>query len=198
MNTVSASALDDLWLSFVSVTSTVGRSNYWKIGVSLAALKYCIEFTIVLLMTGEFFTPLEFINPWLSSKASFLVDREGGAWIGAAWILFTIPFVWVAIAMSVRRAADVGITPWCGLLVLFPVINLVVMSVLGLLPSGLLNSNETIESRRQQELVAQAYSPPPPIPDSLQRPSEVIRCWQAVLVGCLVQFAIGALSVWVL
>jgi hypothetical protein len=44
--------------------------------------------------------------------------------------------LWIAISMSVRRAADAGASPWLGLAVLVPVFNLPVMLVLAALPTS--------------------------------------------------------------
>ncbi len=49
--------------------------------------------------------------------------------------MWTLPFFWVAISMSVRRAADAGHSPWVGLLVIVPLLNLLVMLLLCTFPT---------------------------------------------------------------
>jgi hypothetical protein len=51
------------------------------------------------------------------------------AWTLAAW---TLPFLWIATSMSVRRAIDAGWSPWIGFLVVLPVVNLFVALILAL------------------------------------------------------------------
>jgi hypothetical protein len=51
-------------------------------------------------------------------------------------VLWTLPFLWIAVGMSVRRALDAGISPWHVLWVLVPFANLVAMIVLAALPSA--------------------------------------------------------------
>jgi uncharacterized membrane protein YhaH (DUF805 family) len=112
----------------------VGRRDYAISGFGLMACKYFAEYLAVRLMTGTTYTPLDFINPLYSARAKF----AGGApeWFGWAWVIWTLPFLWVAVGMSVRRAFDAGISPWHGLWVLVPVANLFAMLVLVCLPSS--------------------------------------------------------------
>ena len=56
-------------------------------------------------------------------------------WLGWALFFWTVPFLWIAVTMSVRRSVTAGGSPWFGLLVLVPVLNLLVMLVLAVLPN---------------------------------------------------------------
>jgi hypothetical protein len=49
--------------------------------------------------------------------------------------LWTIPFLWISVSMSIRRAADAGLSPWLGFVTLVPLVNLLFMIVLCCLPS---------------------------------------------------------------
>ncbi len=186
--------------SWFTLTGPVKRSEYLLVGFGLAIFKYAIEFTCIYFLTGHRFSPIDFVNPWLSTKAPFLVDAPAA---GFVWLLFTIPFVWIAIAMSVRRGADIGISPWVGLLILAPIVNLVVMGVLGLLPSNLVRySPERIaEEERERAQLAAAYQAPPFIDDTpiIMRDPQAVS-WKRVLLavglGCLTQTVVGAVSVW--
>jgi hypothetical protein len=51
------------------------------------------------------------------------------------WVVWTLPFFWIALSMSVRRAHDAGFSPWLGLLVLVPGLNLLTMLWLAVEPS---------------------------------------------------------------
>jgi len=88
------------WKQLFTIDCPLGRTPYVLTGLALGAAKYVIEAAIVFTLTGQFYTPAEFVNPWLSSKASFLVEHEVGTYIGIGWILFTLPFVWIAVSMS--------------------------------------------------------------------------------------------------
>ncbi len=151
------------------VSGLVNRRTYVVTGFSLALIKYSIEFAFVWFTTHQLFSPLDFVNPWLSSKAPFLNEAPG---TGLIWLLFTIPFVWIAIVMSVRRAADVGVTPWVGMLMLIPLLNLAVMALLAVLPSGSfkISDEQRALEDEQRRLLAMAYQP-----TSLEASNDFVR-----------------------
>ncbi len=185
-----------LWFS---VSTPVDRVTYAVVGCGLAVVKYAVEAITVYLLTDQFFAPLDFVNPWLSSKAPFLADSSNA---GLLWLLFTLPFVWIAIAMSVRRAADVGISPWFGLLMLIPLVNLAVMCLLALLRTGMFQhrDQENAENERRHRDLVGAFSPPvsedsQPRPDSGGSPA-LAPALAAMALGCLTQVVVGGISVW--
>ena len=89
------------------------------------ALKYGVEALLIWIYTSAAFWPWHFLNPVLSIRTEML--QSAPPWVG--WVLFiwSLPFLWIAITMSVRRAADSGSSPWMGLLVLVPLVNLMFM-----------------------------------------------------------------------
>ena len=114
-----------LWFG---VRAPVTRSQYIASGLVLAVIKYAVEAGVILALTGNWLTPLDFLNPSLAARQAAL---EGGPeWFG--WVLFAwnLPFVWIALSMSVRRAAGAGLPPWLGLAVLVPVAGLAAFDVL--------------------------------------------------------------------
>ena len=48
--------------------------------------------------------------------------------------LWTLPFLWIGVGMSMRRAVDAGRSAWFGMLFLVPLVNYVVMLSLAVLP----------------------------------------------------------------
>ena len=50
-------------------------------------------------------------------------------------VVWTLPFLWIGLSMSVRRAMDAGRSPWIGLLFVAPFVNYVVMAALAVVPS---------------------------------------------------------------
>jgi uncharacterized membrane protein YhaH (DUF805 family) len=120
-----------LWFG---VTESVGRWAYAASGLFLALLKYGVEAGVVWFYTGSTFWPWDFLNPALGPRTALL--QPGPEWLAWAWFLWTLPFLWIAVSMSVRRAADAGASPWSGLLVLVPLVNLVFMITMCFLPSS--------------------------------------------------------------
>jgi uncharacterized membrane protein YhaH (DUF805 family) len=112
----------------------VTRRDYDVAGFGLMALKYVVEFVVVVQLTGLLYTPLDFVNPLFSARQKLAAGAPD--WFGFAWVLWALPFLWIAVGMSVRRALDAGISPWHGLWVLVPFVNIVAMLVLACLPSA--------------------------------------------------------------
>ncbi len=95
--------------------------------------KYAVEAGVIFHYTNHVLTPWDFLNPLLSSREAVLqAAPQSLGWALFAW---NLPFVWIAFSMSVRRSADAGQSPWLGMLVLIPVVNLIVMIGLALVPS---------------------------------------------------------------
>jgi uncharacterized membrane protein YhaH (DUF805 family) len=112
----------------------VGRREYVISGFGWMALKYLVECIAVLTLAGVYYTPLDFVNPIISARARFVQGVPEG--FGLAWVIWTLPFLWIALSMSVRRALDAGISPWHGLWMLVPLVNIPAMLVLACLPSA--------------------------------------------------------------
>jgi hypothetical protein len=49
--------------------------------------------------------------------------------------VWTLPFLWIGVSMSLRRALDAGLSPWIALLFFVPFVNWVLIAVLAFLPS---------------------------------------------------------------
>jgi uncharacterized membrane protein YhaH (DUF805 family) len=110
----------------------VDRQVYAVSGFGLMILKYAAETGLIYYFTRDVLTPFEFLNPLRGERTRMLA--AGPEWLGWALFVWTLPFVWIAFSMSVRRAADAGLSPWLGLLVLVPLLNLAVMLLLAVLP----------------------------------------------------------------
>lgn len=121
-----------LWRLWFGVRDAVPRRAYLLSGVGLMLFKYAVEAGVIGYYAGHWLTPWDFVNPLLQSRAALL--QGAPSWLG--WVLFAwnLPFVWIAFSMSVRRAADAGLSPWTGMLVLVPLLNLLVMLWLAGLP----------------------------------------------------------------
>ncbi|MBW3540304.1 MAG: SRPBCC family protein [Planctomycetes bacterium] len=120
-----------LWFG---VRSDVTRGAYAATGFGLMAFKYGVETLAILLLADNVLTPLEFLHPLLSVRVRAM--EPGPEWLPWAVFAWSLPFLWIAFSMSVRRAADAGISPWSGLWVLVPILNLLAMLVLAVLPSA--------------------------------------------------------------
>lgn len=123
-----------LWFG---VTLPVARGVYAATGFGLMLFKYLCEAAVIWAFTHNFYLPWQFLNPLISVRMDLLQGAPD--WIGWAWFAWSLPFLWIAITMSVRRSADAGSSPWMGLWVIVPGINLVYMTVMCLVPSTPVN-----------------------------------------------------------
>ncbi len=127
---------------------SVSRAAYVVAGLILAPLKYCVEAAAIYGLSGKFFTPIDFFNPWLSGREYFTADAP--TWFGMVWVLWTLPFLWIGVTMSVRRSQDIGFSPWLGLLIVVPIANFVCIAMWAALPTNL---------RRTSRIVPQSGDP---------------------------------------
>ncbi len=111
----------------------VSRPAYAASGLFLIVLKYAVEAFLIWTFTGSQFWPWDFVNPLLTYRAELM--RPGPEWLPWALFLWTLPFLWIALSMTVRRVADAGGSPWLGFLVLIPLFNLMFMVALCFAPS---------------------------------------------------------------
>jgi len=118
-----------LWFTF---RDPVDRGTYFRHGVGLMAVKYGIDALLIWQYAGRVWTPLNYLSPLLSTRANVLRDAE---WLIPVLIVFALPFLWIGVSMSMRRAVDAGQSPWIALLFFVPAINFVLMGWLSVLPS---------------------------------------------------------------
>lgn len=111
----------------------VDRRRYLVAGLSLAVLKLGVEAVAVAALTGAWTSPLLYLSPLVSMRGELLAGvAEGWLAVGGLW---SLPFAWIGVSMSVRRAKDAGLHPAWGLLFLVPVLNLLGIAALAVLPS---------------------------------------------------------------
>ncbi|HAN31299.1 MAG TPA: hypothetical protein DCQ06_06835, partial [Myxococcales bacterium] len=141
--------------------TSVSRGAYLATGLGLMALRYLIDNLIYLAGGGEWAPLLTYLNPAFSVRWSMIehLQRGEGAWIVAALGLAALPFIWVGVSMSMRRAADAGWSRWLGLLFFVPVVNYIVIAALCVAPSiADSNSAERQPSVAEGSLVAPVLS----------------------------------------
>ncbi len=110
----------------------VQRREYLINGIVLAFLKYAVEASVIRASTGRHLTPVDFVSPSLAKWERVL--QGAPEWLGWGLFVWSVPFIWIALGMSVRRSAAAGLSPWLGTAVLIPGVNLALMAVLCFLP----------------------------------------------------------------
>ena len=125
------------------------------------------------------------MNPLLAAREQF--TAEAPLWLGMAWVIWTLPFLWIALSMSVRRAAFLGVSPWWGLVVLVPVVNLVGMAVMACIPdrwSQPLSQAEQIRREEVDRQLAAAYASPM-TPPSYKPPGRPVDLRSGIVAAML-------------
>jgi hypothetical protein len=125
-----------LWFGF---SRPVNRWVYIWSGVGLMALKYAADSLLMYFATaGKFLDPVEYLHPSLAHRWHALmgdVDPSMNQWWVYVSIAWTLPFIWIGISMSARRALNAGWSRWFGLLFFLPVANLLVILALCVAPT---------------------------------------------------------------
>jgi hypothetical protein len=87
----------------------VTRGPYLRWGLGLALLKFVLDTAVVWACTRRAWSPLGYLVP------SFVLrDHAVGPAPEVMYLLLAalaLPFLWIGVSMSVRRAADAGISP---------------------------------------------------------------------------------------
>ncbi|PYT42805.1 MAG: hypothetical protein DMG45_08550 [Acidobacteria bacterium] len=111
----------------------VGRAEYAAVGLIGVAIKHNLDRLIAL---AFFANNLNFLNYWAplgkAARLDHLSNRE--AKFLATLLLFSVPFLWVGVAMTVKRLRDAGQPVWLVVLFFFPVINVLFFLALCALP----------------------------------------------------------------
>ncbi len=176
-----------LWFG---LSASVTRKTYVLTGVGLMVLKVVLDNVIAYIGTGRPWSVAAYLIPSFALKAQQTNVAPTPEWVLITMIVVTLPFVWVGVSMSVRRAADAGRSPFLGLLFLVPIINWIVMVVLAALPSP------ATGSRWKAPPAPGVYrNPVQPVqtegaPDSLPK-REIDPGVKATLIGMLSSVVIG-------
>jgi len=119
-----------LWFGF---RDPVDRGTYFRHGVGLMALKYAIDALLIFVFAHQIWSPFTYLSPLLSVRATLL--HTAPRWLLPLIVAIALPFLWIGVSMTMRRAVDAGSSPWIALLFFVPVLNYCLMLLLAVLPS---------------------------------------------------------------
>ena len=120
-----------LWFG---LSERVDRRTYFFTGAGLMFLKYLVDATIVWTYTSRWWSPLDYVSPLWSVRAGALRGVPASVMLGLA--LWTLPFVWIGVSMSLRRAVDAGRPAWLAVLFFVPYLKFLLMFTLCVLPTA--------------------------------------------------------------
>ncbi len=111
----------------------ISRSIYLRDGAALMAAKYLIDALFIKMVSGAWWTPLDYLSPGITLREEKLALVPAWALVVlAAWCL---PFIWVGMSYSLRRCIDAGRSPWIALWFFVPIANYLMMLLLSVAPS---------------------------------------------------------------
>src|SRR2546425_12769931 len=61
---------------------------------------------------------------------------QAPVWLLPVLPLWTMPFLWIGVTLTLRRCRDAGLSPWLALGFFVPYANYILMLVLSLVPGG--------------------------------------------------------------
>ena len=111
----------------------VTREQYLKWGLVLMLVKYLVEALGCYLLADRIYTPFNFLTPLFHQR---FPEYDATPALIPLYVLWSLPFIWIGVGMSIRRAVDAGKNPWYALLFFVPGINFLVMGALSYYPSS--------------------------------------------------------------
>ena len=120
------------FLPSTSLNEPLGRRAYVTAGLTLMAVKYAVDATLIYMATGITWTPIDYLVPLMSFVGAKVALFP--SWLNLLLLAWTAPFVWLGVTLSVRRAHSAGISPWWVVAFFLPVLNYGFMLALSLLP----------------------------------------------------------------
>src|SRR5207244_12123073 len=99
----------------------VDRRAYLQSGAALMLLKYTVDASLVWAFVGRWWTPLGYLNPVWTLRQQLL--RGAPDWLAPALVVWTLPFLWIGVSLTLRRAGGAGRPPWWWLLFFVPPVN---------------------------------------------------------------------------
>jgi uncharacterized membrane protein YhaH (DUF805 family) len=121
----------NLWFTF---DHPVTRREYLLSGLLLAAVKYAVDIALVWNATGRIWRLTDYLSPASSLISTKLAGASSTLLIVLA--LWALPFLWIGVSMSMRRAIDAGRSAWLALLFFVPGVNYLFMAVMCALPTS--------------------------------------------------------------
>jgi hypothetical protein len=122
-------SISDVW----RWRGTVDRQRYFIVGVVGFAIKHNIDRIVATAVFGRRFTPW---NYWIAPVDAIRIDLlpPSDLRFVATMAAISLPFIWVGLAMTLRRLRSTGFPLWFVIFFFVPLGNLVFFLILSLIP----------------------------------------------------------------
>lgn len=119
---------------FCSANGKIDRRPYALIGVLGFAIKHNLD---RLLATAVFHRPWSVFNYWIPLGQAIRItslSRQETVFL-AGMVALALPFIWIGVALTIRRLNSIGLPPWLVAFFFLPFVNLLFFAILCLLPA---------------------------------------------------------------
>ncbi len=113
----------------------VDRATYATVGGTAFALKFLVDWLVVTRLFGRPWSLLSYWRPFGAISGIHGLQLQDRIFAGAM-LLIAVPFIWLGLAMTVKRLRDAGEPTWVAALFFAPIANLPFFLVLSLKPSA--------------------------------------------------------------
>jgi uncharacterized membrane protein YhaH (DUF805 family) len=124
---------DDL-RSALRLRGPLSRRTYFMAGITLTLVKYVIDATVIYALTGIVWRPTDYLAPLMTLSGGVVTALPAG--VSLALLLWTLPFLWFGVTMTVRRAIDAGLSGWLSVAFFVPLLNYILMLALVAAPTA--------------------------------------------------------------
>lgn len=118
----------------------ISREGYVALGIVLAGLKFAMDAAIAQGLFGRSWTPVQYFAP--SEFSGLLTFSADDRVFFGTLLLFSLPFAWVGVALTLRRLRAAGLPTWMSVGFFVPLINIVLFIALSVMPSQPLDDEE--------------------------------------------------------
>jgi uncharacterized membrane protein YhaH (DUF805 family) len=110
------------------------RATYATVGVIAFALKFLVDWAIATRLFHRSWSLLNYWRPFGSITGVHSLSLENRFFAGAM-LFVALPFIWLGLAMTVKRLRDAAQPAWLAALFFAPVVNLAFFVALSFMPS---------------------------------------------------------------
>ncbi|MBC7843956.1 MAG: SRPBCC family protein [Gemmatimonadaceae bacterium] len=118
------------WFTFAE---RVTPRQYLTHGLALMLTKYLSDAALVRIGADQWWSPIDYMRSVSTLQSSTL--SGAASWLMPALAVWTLPFLWAGITLTMRRAIDAGRSPWWSVGFFVPFVNYVTIAALSTLPS---------------------------------------------------------------
>ncbi len=124
----------------------IDRGRYASFGLVLALLKVNLD-RLVAGLDGRYWSPLDYWTPG-TVPIDELAGEDWPFYVGL--VAVALPFVWVGVALTLKRLHDAALPVWPLVLFFVPFVNILLFLLLSVLPSGRPDPVEDRQSRLER------------------------------------------------